>query len=142
MPHDIEIDQSGRTDRLNEDTVVAFSDGIQSSILLTAAVKRVCYFKLRERKMSKKVAVVTLFAAGLVILLQGRGKEMETICIDMEYPGWEGEILQQLLRRLRWYARAKFTLGKSGRNLEHMIWLGARFAENAQQTKGLARRSC
>ncbi len=115
MLHDIEVDQSGRTDRLNEDTVVAFSDGIQSSVLLTAAVKRACYFKLRERKMSKKVAVVTLFAAGLVILLQGRGKEMETICIDIEYPGWEGEILQQLLRRLLWLRRSQIRFGQIGK---------------------------
>ncbi|MBI5653328.1 MAG: hypothetical protein HZC40_23210 [Chloroflexi bacterium] len=68
MSHHIEVDQSGRTDRFNEDTALAFSDGIQCAILLSAAVKRECYQKLRERNLSKKVAAVTIFAAGLVIL--------------------------------------------------------------------------
>ena len=93
MPHHIEIDQSGRTDRFNEDTALALSNKIQRSVLLTATVKRECYRRLRERKMSKKVAVVTIFAAGLVVLLQDRIGALETICIDLEYPGWEGEIL-------------------------------------------------
>ncbi len=76
MAHDIEIDQSGRTDRLNEDTVVAFSDGIRHSVLITAAVKRACYQRLRERKLSKKVAVVRMFSAALVILLRDRAKDL------------------------------------------------------------------
>ncbi|MBI3913945.1 MAG: hypothetical protein HY327_07145 [Chloroflexi bacterium] len=102
MLHHVEVDQSGRTDRFNEDTALALSDGIQHSILLTAAVKRACYQKLRERGMSKKLAGVRIFAAGLVILLQDKRDTLDSICIDLEYVGWESDIQPHLLRRLRW----------------------------------------
>ncbi|MFH1028532.1 MAG: hypothetical protein V1791_11070 [Pseudomonadota bacterium] len=98
--HDVEIDQSGRTDRLSKDTVLAFSDEIQGSILISAAVKRACYHKLRESQMRKKLACVRLFAAALAILLQDYCKKLELISIDLEYPGWEGEICRHLLRQL------------------------------------------
>lgn len=100
--YDIGVDQSGRTDRLNEDAALAFSDGIQFSLLITAAVKRACYRRLRARKIPKRVAAVRLFAAGLVILLEGKARELDSICIDPEFPGWEGEILRHLLRHLKW----------------------------------------
>ena len=112
MPYDIEVDQSGRTDRLNEDTALAFSDGIQGSILLTATVKRTCYRRLRERKMPKKLAVVRMFAAGLVILLHDEGNALESICIDLEYPGWESDLLPHLLRRLPWLRKSQIRFGQ------------------------------
>ncbi len=118
MAHNIEIDQSGRTDRLNEDTALALSDGIQHSVSLTASVKRACYHKLRERKMTKKLAVVSMFAAGLVILLQDKGNVLESICIDLEYPGWENEILPHLLRHLKWLRKHQVhfaSIGKKSR---------------------------
>jgi hypothetical protein len=115
MPHHIEIDQSGRTDRFNEDTALALSDGVQHAILLSASVKRACYQKLRERNLSKKVAAVTIFAAGLVILLQSQARQLETICIDLEYPGWDGEIVQQLLRHLRWLRKSQIRFGAIGK---------------------------
>ncbi len=118
MPHDVEVDQSGRTDRLNEDTALAFSDGIQCSILMTAAVKRACYRKLRARKMPKKLAVVRIFAAGLVILLQDKRNVFDSICIDLEYVGWESDILPHMLRRLKWLRRDQIyfaSIGKKSR---------------------------
>lgn len=144
MRHDIEVDQSGRTDRLNEDTALALSDGIQRSILMTAAVKRACYQRLRERKMSKKVAVVTLFAAGLVILLQSRAKELETICIDLEYPGWDGEILQHLLRRLPGLRKSQIRFGQIGKKshahgLALHTWRGNREPDKRPSAEELLR---
>jgi hypothetical protein len=115
MRHDIEVDQSGRTDRLNEDTALAFSNGIQRSILLTATVKRACYQRLRERKMPKKLAVVRMFAAGLVVLLQDKGNLFESICIDLEYPGWESEILPHLLRHLKWLRKDQIYFAQIGK---------------------------
>jgi hypothetical protein len=43
-----------------------------------------------------------LFSAGLVILLNARARELDSICIDTEFPGWEGEIARHLFRRLKW----------------------------------------
>ncbi|MBI5653327.1 MAG: hypothetical protein HZC40_23205 [Chloroflexi bacterium] len=118
MSHHIEVDQSGRTDRYNEDTALALSDGIQAAILLSAAVKRECYQKLRARKMSKKLAVVRVFAAGLVILLQDKRDAIDLICIDTEFSGWESDILPHLLRHLKWLRRDQVyfaSIGKKSR---------------------------
>ena len=115
MRHDIEVDQSGRTDRFNEDTALALSNGIQHSILMTAAVKRACYHRLRERKLSNKLAVIRMFAAGLVILLRDKSNALESICIDLEYPGWEKEILPHLLRHLKWLRKDQVYFAQIGK---------------------------
>ncbi|MBI5653325.1 MAG: hypothetical protein HZC40_23195 [Chloroflexi bacterium] len=115
MTHHIEVDQSGRTDRFNEDTALALSDGIQHAILLSAAVKRACYHKLRERNLPKPVAAVRLFSAGLVILLNARARELDSICIDPEFPGWEGEIARHLFRRLKWLRKDQVYFAQIGK---------------------------
>jgi hypothetical protein len=99
--HDIEVDQSGRTDTLTVDTVLAFSNSIQSAILIPKAVKRECYQLLKERGMRRDLISVKLFAAGLILLLAPHIGTMELITIDLEYPGWGNEIKEQLLRYLR-----------------------------------------
>ena len=67
--HDIEVDQSGRTDVLTDDTVLAFSNGIQAAIFIPANVKRKCYRRLKAAGMRKRLIGIRLFAAGLVLLL-------------------------------------------------------------------------
>ncbi len=115
MAHDVEVDQSGRTDRLTEDTVVAFSDGIQRSVLLTARTKRECYKQLREQHLPKRVVGVRLFAAALVILFKDQAKELSVICVDLEYPGWEGEILRHLFRRVKWLRKDQIYFDRIGK---------------------------
>jgi hypothetical protein len=99
--HDIEVDQSGRTDTLTVNTALAFSDDIQSAILIPKRVKRECYHLLKEEGMRKDLISVKLFAAGLVLLLAPHVSAVSSITIDLEYPGWENEIKEQLLRYLR-----------------------------------------
>jgi hypothetical protein len=99
--HDIEVDQSGRTDQLTVDTILAFSDAIQVAILIPKAVKRECYQPLKEAGVRKDLICVKLFAAGLILLLAPCIKDLELITIDLEYPGWENEIKEHLLRYLR-----------------------------------------
>jgi len=70
--HDIEVDQSGRTDILTVDTALAFSDDIQSAILIPKSVKRECYQWLKKEGMRKDLISVKLFAAGLILLLTPR----------------------------------------------------------------------
>jgi hypothetical protein len=144
MPHHIEVDQSGRADRFNEDTALALSDGIQYSILLTAAVKRACYQRLRERKMPKRVAVVRLFAAGLVVLLEGKARELESICIDLEFPGWEGEIQRHLLRHLKWLRKDQIYFAAIGKRspahgLAFHTWRREREADKKVESNELLR---
>jgi len=99
--HDIEVDQSGRTDKLTVDTAFAFSDEIQSAILIPKSVKRECYQLLKKEGMRKDLISVKLFAAGLILLLAPRVSTVGLITVDLEYPGWENEIKEQLLRYLR-----------------------------------------
>ncbi len=97
---DVEIDQSGRTDVLTVDTVLALSNEVQVAILIPRRVKRACYAELRARGMRKALIGVRLFSAGLVLLLEEWVQNLGTITIDLEYAGWEGEIKRHLLRQL------------------------------------------
>ena len=49
MQHYIEIDQSGKIERTQENTVLALSDGVKASILILAVEKRECVKQLRLR---------------------------------------------------------------------------------------------
>ncbi len=99
--HNIEVDQSGRTDVLTNDTALAFSDGIQAAILIPASVKRQCYWQLKKTGLRKRLIGIRLFAAGLVLLLKPHITTLELIIIDQEYEGWEPTIKEHLLRHLR-----------------------------------------
>mgnify|MGYP000624977346 CR=1 FL=1 len=97
----VEIDQSGRTDVLTHDTVLACSNGIQAAILIPARVKRQCYQQLKAKGVRKRLIGIKLFAAGLVLLLQPHIAHLELIIIDLEYEGWNATIKEHLLRHLR-----------------------------------------
>ena len=99
--HDIEVDQSGRTDVLTDDTALAFSDGIQAAIFIPAAVKQQCYRHFKMTGLRKRIIGIRLFAAGLVLLLRPYIATLELIIIDQEYEGWEPAIKEHLLRHLR-----------------------------------------
>jgi hypothetical protein len=100
--HDIEVDQSGRTDQLTVDTVLAFSDAIQAAILIPKAVKRACYHHLKAQGVRKHRIGVKLLTAGLVLLLRDYVTTLEMITIDREYTGGaEGDIKGELLQHLR-----------------------------------------
>ena len=96
----VEIDQSGRTDVLTTDTVLALSNGIQRAILIPKSVKRKCAARLRARGMRKSLVGIRLFSAGLVLLLEESIHLLQLIIIDLEYMGWEGEIKRHILRQL------------------------------------------
>ena len=99
--HDIEVDQSGRTDVLSADTVLAFSDEIQIAILIPASVKRRCYHRLKATGLRKRLIGIRLFAAGLVLLLRPYAATLEWITVDQEYEGWGPTIKEHVLRHLR-----------------------------------------
>jgi hypothetical protein len=66
----IEVDQSGKVERTNVDTVLAFSDGKSAALLIPAEVKRVCLEVLRRGGRRKTTIVLRIFVAGLFLLLQ------------------------------------------------------------------------
>ena len=72
----IEVDQSGKIEKMNVDTVLAFSDGKRAAVLIPAEVKRVCLQGLRRGGRRKTTIVLRIFAAqgvwGLQRLSEGR----------------------------------------------------------------------
>ncbi len=93
----VEVDQSGKIERTQVSTVLAFSDGIEASILILAVEKRECVRKLRQRGESGGTFYLKLFAAALFLLLKDYLDRLEVITIDLEYPGKEREIRARLL---------------------------------------------
>jgi hypothetical protein len=99
MP-DVEIDQSGKMDKLARDTVLAFSNDIQHAIRIPAATKRNLVQHLRQKGKSRTRAAILLFSAGLFLLLRDALERIDQIVIDVEYEGYEDEIKGWLLSRI------------------------------------------
>jgi hypothetical protein len=97
----IEVDQSGKTEKMNIDTVLAFSNRKSAAVLIPAEAKRVCLRAMRRRGRPKMTIVLRIFAAGLFLLLQDVLEEVTLVTIDEEYPGREGDI-KGILLRLIW----------------------------------------
>ncbi|MGA9349158.1 MAG: hypothetical protein WBW48_10180 [Anaerolineae bacterium] len=101
---DVEVDQSGKVERTQMDTVLAFSNNLRYAIRIPAAVKRAALHALRQRckpSRSKKAIYVGLFAAGLYLLLREHLDTLDYIIIDVEYPGREADIRGMLLLWIR-----------------------------------------
>ncbi len=89
----IEIDQSGRIEETNRDTVIAFSNGEQFSVRIPARVKRQLLDVFRQRGRPK-VFKYKVFALGVVLLLHKSkiSPKNLSLIIDHEYPGHENSI--------------------------------------------------
>ena len=96
----VEVDQSGKIERTQVNTALAFSEGIEASILILAVEKRECVKKLRQRGESGRTIYLKLFAAALFLLLKDYLDQVKVITIDTEYPGKEAEIRAMLLNHI------------------------------------------
>jgi hypothetical protein len=97
----VEIDQTGKIGKTNEDTVLAFSNGIQSAVLITRAVKQACLRTLRRRGYESNTIYLRLFVAGLYYLLCQHMAAIDLAVIDVEYPGHNDTIRRYLLNLLQ-----------------------------------------
>src|SRR3989344_4762437 len=91
----IEIDQSGRIEETNRDTVLALSNGVNYSIRIHRRTKR----KLLEdfRKQGKpKLFTIKVFSAGVYFLIKDYINKTDRIVIDIEYDGKSGLIKSML----------------------------------------------
>ena len=89
----IEIDQSGRIEETNRDTVIGFSNDRQFSVCIPARVKRQL-LEVFRRRGKPKLFKYKVFALGIVILLRRSKISPKTLSlvIDKEYPGHENLI--------------------------------------------------
>lgn len=97
----IEIDQSGKIEFTGSDTVLAYSNQKQFSILIPSVVKRELIRKYRQRGKVNKIFFLKLFCAGLFLLVKEVFPRIEEIVIDVEYEGNESRIKNILLNHIR-----------------------------------------
>lgn len=96
----IQIDQSGRIEYTSKNTVVAFSDGKNKSILIKAKDKRKLQKIFREHKQGR-IFIYKAFASLIYFLIKEDLDKISRITIDQEYPGHEAEIKHYLLQIIR-----------------------------------------
>jgi hypothetical protein len=96
-----EIDQSGRIEETQRDTVIAIANRrIQVSIRVPRKVKR--KLKLIYRKQNRpKIFAVRTFASSIALLIRKSKIKPTRLIVDIEYPGYEriiSEIIKEILR--------------------------------------------
>jgi len=104
----IEIDQSGKLENTNISTVVGFSNGKCKTIIISSTEK----IKLQKyfRKIGKRqIFVYFSFAATIYLLLKSE-RNINEICIDIEYPG-QTHLIKSFLLQL--FLRTKRNIDKN-----------------------------
>lgn len=98
----IEIDQSNKTERLEKDTILAFSNQHQYTISIPSSIKRNMLDHLQAKGKDRKNACLWIFSAGVFLLLKpylpAIIKQHEIIVVDTEYTGHEANIKSMILR--------------------------------------------
>lgn len=97
----VEIDQSGKIEETNKDTILALSNNIEYSICLPSSVKKQALEILRRKKQGDKVIFLKIFAFGLFLLLEPYLNDLSAVFIDNEYPGNEASIKSILLEFIK-----------------------------------------
>lgn len=98
-----DVDQSGKIEKTNKNTILAFSNDIQYSVCIPGKVKR----QLKEafRKQGRvRVFIYRTFAAGIVLLIKDHLRKIDLLNIDREYPGHEKlieDMILEMLKKLR-----------------------------------------
>jgi hypothetical protein len=97
----IKADQSGKLENTSTHTVLAFSSGESRAVLIPALEKRKCQQALRGKRGKQHTWVFQVFAAALFLLVGEAWSKIDTLIIDVEYPGREGDIKGKLLELAR-----------------------------------------
>ncbi len=105
----VEIDQSGRLEHLDTDTVIAYSNGKSRAVLIKVTEKRKIIQILKKSVVSRDQLMPLLFAVTIYALV----KDLPTsvvLEIDEEYTGKEKIISSSLTRLLgsRWNGQIRF----------------------------------
>lgn len=143
----IEVDQSGKIENTNKNTIIAFSNEIFGSILILAKDKR--EIQKIFRKIGKpRIFVYKLFAILIFLLVKKHLKKIDQIIIDEEYPGKSILIKDYLLREIR-KVRPNFskenisfrTVGKKSKAhyLAYGVAIGKKLADKTVSVKEILR---
>ena len=93
-----QIDQSGKIEQTNKNTVLCLSNDEWDAVLIKARSKRQIQEIFRRNGQIRNYVIFT-FSAGLSLLIK-RNLEIQRIIIDREYYGKEAVIKEVLLKML------------------------------------------
>lgn len=114
----VEVDQSGKIEQTNHDTVLAFANDTSCAVLIPAKVKRELVSIIRSSG-KKRRAYLFLFSAAVYELLRRHLKHIEHITIDIEYQGRgpyiKGELLSLIRRTDPDYPAGRTTFARVGK---------------------------
>lgn len=97
----VEVDQSGKIGDTRAPTVLAFSNGKQHAVFISAMEKRLCLAEMRNRETAPAQIYQKMFVGILYFLLRDHIAALDRVLIDTEYPGQDANIRRQLLNLLR-----------------------------------------
>ena len=92
-----EVDQSGKIEDTEVDTILALANGLSWTIRIPASVKRAGLAFLRQRHVSRKTRYLRMLAGGLYLLLCDYLDQLSFITIDVEFAGRENDLRGMLL---------------------------------------------
>jgi hypothetical protein len=115
----IQVDQSGKIERTQRNTVLALANEMEYAVLFLAVEKRESVTRLRQKGESGKTLYLKLFAAALFLLLEDHVDQLDEVVIDQEYPGKESQIRELLLNHI-WkvspsFSRERIVFGQIGK---------------------------
>lgn len=94
----VEIDQSGKIERTNKDTVLCLSNDFWDTVIIKAKTKRYLQEFFRRRGQIRNFVLLT-FCSGLAALLR-RNNNLNQIIVDREYTGKDSIIKNIVLEML------------------------------------------
>ena len=94
----IEVDQSGKIEDLRQNTIIAFSNSEQFSVLLPKKTKQELFQEFRGKFRQLRFRI---FAICLYYCLEAYIKNKSLINIDVEYDGRDAEIKTYLIPLIR-----------------------------------------
>lgn len=94
----VEIDQSGKIEQLNKNTVIAFSNKYQYSVLIPKQIKQKFYRLYRGKTKNLRYR---LYIIGIYYCLKNYLSQQESVIIDCEYIGKDNLIKSLLLNLIK-----------------------------------------
>ncbi len=115
----VEIDQSGKLEQSQTDTIMAYSNGHKGILIVKSTIKQQIIKIMRYSPISQRDASMIWFAVVIFLLVKDLSKNT-TLIIDKEYPGRE-KIIEKTLSKLlqeyynnRWSGSIRFQkIGKT-----------------------------
>ena len=136
----VEVDQSVRIEELTKDTILGIANKqVSFTVVVSKRTKRVLREMFRVQGRTKKFAPY-LFAAAIVEGLKHAPFQTSDIIVDIEYPGYEREIIQ-IIKQVYSGIEVYFTaIGK--KSYAHFtaygVYIGKRKADLRIDTKKIA----